>query len=267
MKKLLFGTMLLALVIAGPLPMMAEVNISIGIPLPPVITFSMAPEVIVIPGTYVYVIPDIDVDVFFYSGWWWRPWEGRWYRSRYYDRDWIYYNYIPAFYYDIDFGWRGYYRDRNWHGHRWDYQRIPYHHLQQNWRGWDRDRYWEKQRSWNVEKYRPPSPQQRQELRRQRQREYARSPEVRKHEQWKKEQQRQPQVHQSRQQQQQRQPEVQQPRQQQQQRQPEVQQPRQQQQQRQPQGQQPKQRQQQRQPQGQQPQHSQPQEKPEGKGR
>jgi len=266
MKKLLFGTMLLALVIAGPLPMMAEVNISIGIPLPPVITFTMAPEVIVIPGTYVYVIPDIDVDVFFYSGWWWRPWEGRWYRSRYYDRDWIYYNYIPAFYYDIDFGWRGYYRDRNWRGHRWEYQRIPYHHLQQNWRGWDRNRYWEKQRSWNVEKYQPPSPQQRQELRRQRQREYARSPEVRKHEQWKKEQQRQPQVHQPRQQQQQRQPEVQQPRQQQQQRQPEVQQPRQQQQ-RQSQGQQPKQRQQQRQPQGQQPQHSQPQEKPEGKGR
>jgi len=112
MKKLLFGTMLLALVIAVPIPTMAEVNISIGIPLPPVITFTMAPEVIVMPGTYVYVVPDIDVDIFFYSGWWWRPWEGRWYRSRYYDRDWIYYNYIPAFYYDIDFGWRGYYRDR-----------------------------------------------------------------------------------------------------------------------------------------------------------
>jgi len=215
------------------------------------------------PGTYVYVIPDIDVDIFFYSGWWWRPWEGRWYRSRYYDRDWIYYNYIPAFYYDIDFGWRGYYRDRNWHGHRWEYQRIPYQHLEQNWRGWDSNRYWERQRRWDVEKYQPPTPQQRQELRRQRQYEYARSPEVRKHEQWKKEQQRQSQVPPQKQQQQ-RQPQVQQQRQQEQ-RQPQVQKP-QGQPQRQPQerGQQPQKREQR--PQAQQPQHSQPQEKPEGGG-
>ena len=69
MKKLLFGSMLLALVIAVPIPMMADVNISIGIPLPPVITFTMAPEVIVIPGTYVYVIPDMDVRFNTSSAW------------------------------------------------------------------------------------------------------------------------------------------------------------------------------------------------------
>ena len=125
MKKLLFGIVFLALVIAVPVPMMAEVNISIGIPLPPVIVFSSAPEVIVIPGTYVYAVPDIEVDIFFWQGWWWRPWEGRWYRSRYYDRDWVYYRYIPYFYYDIDFGWRGYYRDRNWHGRPWSTKGFP----------------------------------------------------------------------------------------------------------------------------------------------
>jgi hypothetical protein len=202
MKKLLFGTMLLAMVIAVPVPMMAEVNISIGIPLPPVVVFPGPPDVIVIPGTYVYAVPDIEVDIFFWDGWWWRPWEGRWYRSRYYDRDWVYYRYVPYFYYDIDFGWRGYYRDRHWHGHRWDYQRIPYHQFQQNWRSWDKNRYWESQRKWDVERYQPPTPQQRQDLRRQRQYEYSRRPDVQSHEQWKQQQQRQPEAQQPKKQQQ-----------------------------------------------------------------
>jgi hypothetical protein len=234
MKKLFFAAMLLALVIVVPIPTMADVNISIGIALPPLVVFTGPPEVIVIPGTYVYVIPDIDIDIFFYRGWWWRPWEGRWYRSRYYDRDWVYYRYIPDFYYDIDLGWRGFYRDHHWHGYRWDYQRIPYQHLQQNWRGWYSKQYWERERKWDVEKYQPPPPQKQQELRRQRQYEYARRPDVQKHEQWKREQQRQPQVNRP-QGQQQRQPQVQKP-----------------------QGQPP------RQPQVPQPQHSQPQGKPEG---
>lgn len=200
MKKLLFGTMLLTLVIVDPIPTMAQVDIRISFPLPPPIVFPAPPEVIVIPDTYVYVVPDIDVDIYFWDGWWWRLWEGRWYRSRYYDRDWVYYRYIPYFYYDIDFGWRGFYRDRNWHGHRWDYQRIPYQHLQRNWRGWYSNRYWERERKWNVEKYQPSPPKQKQELRRKRQYEYGRRPDVQKHEQWRREQQRQPQIQQPRQQ-------------------------------------------------------------------
>ncbi|MCG7852783.1 MAG: hypothetical protein MIO92_09700, partial [Methanosarcinaceae archaeon] len=59
--------------------------------LPPPIPFAAPPELIVLPETYVYVAPDIDVDLFFWNGWWWRPWEGRWFRSRNYNRDWGYY--------------------------------------------------------------------------------------------------------------------------------------------------------------------------------
>ena len=212
MKKLLLGTILLALISVLPIKTMAAVDIHIGFPLPPPppILFPAPPEVIVIPDTYVYAVPDIDVDIFFWGGWWWRPWEGRWYRSRYYDRDWVYYRYIPYFYYDIDPGWRRYYGDHNWHGHRWDYQRIPYQHLQQNWRSWHSNQYWERERKWNVERYQPPPPQQKQELRRQRQVEYGRRPDVQKHEQWRREQQRQPQRQQPQQQRQQ-QPQVQQP--------------------------------------------------------
>ena len=116
MKKLLLRTMLLALVLVVPIPAMAAVDISIGISLPPPIVFGAPPDVIVMPDTNsVYVVPTIDVDLFFWNGWWWRFWEGRWYRSHYYNRDWGYYNNVPSFYFDVDPGWRGYYGDHNWY--------------------------------------------------------------------------------------------------------------------------------------------------------
>ena len=148
MKKLLFGTILLALVLVFPIPTMARVDVSINISLPPPIVFAAPPEVVVIPGTNVYVAPDIDVDLFFWDGWWWRLWEGRWYRSHYYNRGWSYYKTVPSFYFDVDPGWRGYYRDHNWYGHRWNYERISNQLLQQNWKGWQTDRHWERQGTW-----------------------------------------------------------------------------------------------------------------------
>ena len=140
---------------------------------PPPLPFDAPPDVIVMPDTNdVYVVPGIDVDLFFWSGWWWRPWGGHWYRSLYYNHGWGYYNAIPSFYYDVDPGWRGYYRDRNWYGHRWDYERIPHHRLQQNWKSWQNDRHWERQGTWGVRNYQPRPQQQRQELRQQRQQQY-----------------------------------------------------------------------------------------------
>ena len=192
MKKLLFGTMVLALVMVAPIPTMAAgINISIGIPLPPPIVFRAPPQVIVIPDSDdVYAVPDVDVDVFFWNGWWWRPWEGRWYRSRYYDRGWGYYDSVPSFYFDVDPGWRGYYRNRIWHEHRWNYERIPNRRLQQNWKSWHDNRYWGGKRTWGVQNYQVRPQQQKQELRQQREQEYHRRPEVQKHQQWREEQQR-----------------------------------------------------------------------------
>ena len=81
MKKLLFGTILLVLATVVPIPAMAQININIGIPLPPPIVFPAPPGVIAMPETSgVYVCPDIDADLFFWNGFWWRLWEGRWYR-------------------------------------------------------------------------------------------------------------------------------------------------------------------------------------------
>lgn len=192
MNKLLLGTIFLALAIVVPIPTMAEVNIGIGISLPPPVVFEAPPAVIVLPDTDdVYVVPDVDVDIFFWNGWWWRLWEGRWYRSHYYDRSWGYYNNVPSFYFDVDPGWRGYYRSHDWHGHRWNYERIPDRQLRQNWKSWHSNRRWERQGTWGVQSYQPRLHQQRQELRHQRQEQYQKRPEVQQHREPRHEQQKQ----------------------------------------------------------------------------
>ncbi len=178
MKKLPWGTILLALVIIVPIPTMAGVHIGVGISLPSIV-FAAPPAVVMMPDTDdVYVVPDIDENMFFWNGWWWRPYGGGWYRSHYYDRGWGYYNDVPSFYFDVDPRWRGYYRNHNWDGHRWNYDRISYGRLQQNWSSWHNNRYWEKQGTWGVQNYQPRPQQQRQQLRQQRQQQYQQRPEV-----------------------------------------------------------------------------------------
>ena len=159
----------------------------------------------------VYVAPEIDVDLFFWNGFWWRPWEGRWYRSQYYDRGWAYYNRVPSFYYDVDPHWRGNYQNHNWHGHNWNYQEVPHSQLQQNWKSWQSNRYWEEKKKWNVQGYTPKPQQQKQELRKQRQVQYQQRPEVQQHQQMQQQQKQQVQQPQKQRQEQQRQqPQVQQ---------------------------------------------------------
>jgi hypothetical protein len=155
MNRSFWRTMLLALGLAVSSPALAGVDVHVTIPLPPPIPFFAPPELIVLPETYVYVAPDVDVDIFFYDGWWWRPWEGRWYRSQYYNSGWAYYQSVPVFYVWIPSSWRNDYRDRHWRGHAWNYQRMPHHQVERNWRGWERDRHWERQGTWGVQGLQP----------------------------------------------------------------------------------------------------------------
>lgn len=154
MKKLL-QALILTLAITAPFPAQAEVNVDVHIALPPPILFPAPPELIVLPETYVYVAPDVDVDIFFYNGWWWRPWEGRWYRSRYHDTGWAHYRGVPSFHKKIPAGWRNDYRDRRWKGHQWNHQRIPHPQVQGNWKNWERNRHWERQQNWGVQGLQP----------------------------------------------------------------------------------------------------------------
>jgi len=133
MKKLYLLTIFMALVMITPIPAMAGVRVNIGLP-PIVIGIGGGPpDLVEIPDTdRVYVAPDVDVELFFWNGWWWRPYEGRWYRSHYYDRGWANYNRDPRFYHHVDPGWRGYYRAHTWHGRQWNYQRIPSRQVQRH---------------------------------------------------------------------------------------------------------------------------------------
>jgi hypothetical protein len=184
MNKILAGIFLLTLAVILPQPLRAEVNISIGFALPEPVYFERPPELIVLPDTRsVYVVPESDFDLFFWNGWWWRPWQGRWYRSRSYNRGWNYYNNVPSFYYDVDPGWRDSYRARNWSGHRWNYERIPHQRLQNNWKQWHDNQYWQRNRTWGVEGYRPRPQRQTEEIRAERQEHYRQQPEVQRHQQ------------------------------------------------------------------------------------
>lgn len=165
MRNLIVGSMFLILVVAAPLQSMARVDISVNIGLPPPIAFVHPPEVIPLPETEsVYAVPGLDIDLFFWNGWWWRPWEGRWYRSRYYDHGWVFYSGIPVFYTHVDPGWRGYYNNRNWRGYNWIYRPIPHRDLRRNWQSWHNDRYWERHNNWGVQSYPRPRPRNKQNM-------------------------------------------------------------------------------------------------------
>lgn len=115
----------------------AEVNVSVGINLP-LFRFSAPPEVVVIPGTYVYMVPDIEVDVLFFQGYWWRPYEGRWYRSRDYKGQW---SYVKPW--RIPRGLKALPQD---YRHRLSpgYERIHHGDVQRHWKKWEREKYWDR---------------------------------------------------------------------------------------------------------------------------
>jgi len=70
-------------------PARAEVGVGININLgPPPIVVAQPPEVVMIPGSQVHFVPDPQIDVFFYGGYWWSPRGDRWYRARAYNGPW-----------------------------------------------------------------------------------------------------------------------------------------------------------------------------------
>ena len=133
MKKLFL--LLILIVALYPTSGRAGVNVNIGIGFPPPIVFEAPPPVVVVPGQpYVYYVPDIRVDLFFYSGYWYRPYEGHWYRSRHYDRGWAYVDprRVPRPLYHLPPDYR----------HRSGYE-VPHGELNHNWSKWQKERYWD----------------------------------------------------------------------------------------------------------------------------
>ncbi len=118
----------------------ARVDVNIGINIP-AFTFAAPPSLVVIPGTYVYFVPGIDVDILFYHGYWYRPYEGRWFRARSYRGPWAFIppGRVPPVLVDLPPDYRNIPPG---------YRAIPYREFNRNWSRWERERYWERDERW-----------------------------------------------------------------------------------------------------------------------
>lgn len=113
-----------------------SVDVNIGINVPPPFTMHEEPHLVVIPGTYAYYAPDIDLDIVFYGGWWYRPYENRWFRSKSYNGPWTHYRRVPKALLHLPHDYR--------HAPP-VYKRVPYGDVRRHWRKWERDRYWDRE--------------------------------------------------------------------------------------------------------------------------
>lgn len=115
----------------------SEINVNIGINVPPAIVVKTPPSVAVIPGTYVYFAPDINDEVFFYGGWWWRPYNGRWYRAVEFGDPWVVIEIgrVPGVLLRVP---------RDYRNLPPGHHKIPYGQMKKNWRQWEKERKWEK---------------------------------------------------------------------------------------------------------------------------
>jgi len=103
MRKSIYGVLgLVVLLVAlfvtgGTKEAFAEVNVNINIGPPPIVV-AEPPAVVFMPPIGVYFVPQVDFDVFFYSGFWWSPRGSSWYRAREYNGPWgvVDKRYVPA---------------------------------------------------------------------------------------------------------------------------------------------------------------------------
>jgi hypothetical protein len=144
MKKTGFVFLLAAVAAVGAvaLPGVAsaqvQVDIGISVPLPPLprFVFPAPPEVVVIPETYMYVVPEVEVDIVFYQGYWYRPHSDRWYRASSYNGPWnlLTVEHVPNAFKTLPPGFRKV---------KPEHARIPYHNVEQNWKKWEPERHWD----------------------------------------------------------------------------------------------------------------------------
>jgi len=124
-------------------------------PPPPIKVFE--PELVILPGTYVYFCPGIvTADIFFYNGFWYRSHRGYWYRSLAYNGVWVSIA-PPSIFLTLPPDYRIKVHD---------FPHIIYHEFHRNWRGWQREKYWDHHEQWRRQEHwyrehqqrvRPPS--------------------------------------------------------------------------------------------------------------
>jgi hypothetical protein len=113
----------------------AEVNVSIGIPLPGLV-IPAPPVMAVIPGTYVYYPPEVSGDIFFYQGHWYRPNHEGWVIANGYNGPWrsVSVGREPRALIGIPHGYRDMHQRHD---------RIAHDDMRKNWRRWQHERHWD----------------------------------------------------------------------------------------------------------------------------
>jgi len=121
----------------------AEVQVDVNIGFPPPFVFHAPPPVVVIPGTYVYMVPDIDARVLFYRGHWYRPHGERWLRAHRYDGPWMHVvpRHVPHALMKLP---------RHYHSLPPGHHRISHGELKANWGKWERKKHWHNDKEWKA---------------------------------------------------------------------------------------------------------------------
>lgn len=114
-----------------------DIHLPLPLPPPPPQIFVRPPEMIIIPGSPVFVAPHPDVDIFFYGDYWWSPRGDHWYRSRDYNGPWreMDRRYIPPPVFAFPRDYRSVYA----HEHH-----IPYGQWKKQWKHGDKMEYKER---------------------------------------------------------------------------------------------------------------------------
>jgi len=121
------------LLFAAAGPVGAEVRIRLPLPR---LFLPLPPPLVLIPGTYAYVAPDVDADIVFYQGAWYRPHGGLWYIANGYNGPWqtLSVERVPRVLIGLPPNFR-----RVPPGH----ERMPYEHVNKNWKTWEHERHWD----------------------------------------------------------------------------------------------------------------------------
>jgi hypothetical protein len=108
-------------------------------PAPPPYAMQAPPEVVPVPGTYVYFVPGVNVDILFYHGSWYRAHGGRWFQARSYNGPWVHIGprrvpraivTLPRDYRRVPPG----------------FHPVPHGELERNWQRWEHERHWDAHR-------------------------------------------------------------------------------------------------------------------------
>lgn len=127
--------------IAGVNVNVSTPGLSVNIGTPPPVVIQSPPPMAVIPGTYVYIAPNVGADILFYHGHWYRPHNGYWFSAPSYNGPWTHVApaRVPRPILNLPPGYR-----KLPPGH----QRIPYEHVKGNWEKWEREKHWHQDKGW-----------------------------------------------------------------------------------------------------------------------